>query len=62
MNIYLVFLRIYKCANHISGHLSVFCVYLYCVNVYAHSVNINSEDQTNDVSHDLSEMLCFNKI
>ena len=39
----LSFLNIYTCANHITGHVSVFYVYLYSVNVYAHSVNINSE-------------------
>jgi len=55
---YLIFLRIYTCANHISGQLSVFYIYFYSVNVYARSININSEDQTNQVSHDPSEMLC----
>lgn len=59
---YLVFLRIYTCANHISGHLSVFYVYFYTVNVCAHSINIKSEDQTNDVSNDPSEMLCSYEI
>ena len=40
------FLRIYTCANHITDHLSVFCAYLYSVNVHACSFNINSKDQT----------------